>query len=292
MNARPPFALSVTVPNVVICDIKLTAQTDEVWFLLRSDVHWDNPHCDRKMEKKHLDMAVKRRAGILDFGDLFCAMQGKYDKRSDKSCLRDEHQAGDYLDSLVRTAAAYYEPYAHNFVVIGRGNHESSIRQRHETDLTERLVASLKDRTGAQLRAGGYTGWVVFRFHFHTRIYVVKLWYIHGYAGGGPVTADIIQAQRQVTYIRGADIMCSGHTHDHWSKQYVSIGLNSSHLPEHRKVKYIKCGTYKDEYGTGQGGWHVETGKPPKPIGQHWLRFMPERTGKALKVKFEVTDAE
>lgn len=56
----------------------------EQWVLLRSDVHHDNPKCDQKLEKKHLDQAKEYNAIIIDNGDLFCAMQGKYDKRASK----------------------------------------------------------------------------------------------------------------------------------------------------------------------------------------------------------------
>jgi len=37
----------------------------------------------------------------------------------------------------------------------------------------------------------------------------------------------------------------------------------------------VKLPTYKDEYGKGEGGWHIETGKPPKPLGAYWLRMFP-----------------
>ncbi|NBW21525.1 MAG: hypothetical protein EBR82_77560 [Caulobacteraceae bacterium] len=60
-------------------------------FFLLSDLHWDNPHCDRELLKKHLDAAVKRDAGVFIFGDLFCAMQGKYDPRGNKEGIRPEH---------------------------------------------------------------------------------------------------------------------------------------------------------------------------------------------------------
>lgn len=80
----------------VQCDIK--GEQWEQHFLLRSDAHHDNPKSDRSLELKHLQEAVGYDAGVIDCGDLFCAMQGKYDKRSSKSDIRPEHQAGDYLD--------------------------------------------------------------------------------------------------------------------------------------------------------------------------------------------------
>ena len=80
-------------------------------YLLLSDVHWDNPHCDRALLKKHLDMAKVRGAGIMVFGDFFCAMQGKYDPRGAKGNIRPEHDVPNYLDALVDSAAEYLLPY-------------------------------------------------------------------------------------------------------------------------------------------------------------------------------------
>jgi hypothetical protein len=57
----------------------------EQWVLLRSDVHHDNPKCDQDLERQHLQEALEYDAPIIDNGDLFCAMQGRWDKRADKS---------------------------------------------------------------------------------------------------------------------------------------------------------------------------------------------------------------
>ena len=67
--------LQVTFPGI--------AAGWQQWFLLSSDRHHDNKMCDRRLEQQHLDLAAEREALICDFGDLFCAMQGKYDPRSD-----------------------------------------------------------------------------------------------------------------------------------------------------------------------------------------------------------------
>jgi len=260
-------------PNVV--RVKLDCnKTKEHWFLLRSDAHFDNPHNDRELEKKHLDEALEKGAGILDCGDLFCAMGGKWDPRSNKAGVRPEHQTGDYLDALVRTAADFYQPYAKNWVMFGLGNHETSITRRHETNLSERLAAILRDRTGAPCFVTGYSSWVKFQFTLCSRVMTARtLWAMHGYGGGGPVTVDNIQAQRQNAYVEGADIMWSGHTHDRWAREFCKIGITQDGEVFQRNLWYVKSATYKNEFGSGIGGWHVETGKPPKPLGAWWLKM-------------------
>lgn len=259
----------------------------EQWFLLQSDVHWDNPDCDLRLYEKHLKQAKERGAGVLQFGDTFCVMQGKYDKRSDKSKLREEHRCGDYLDSVVRTAADFHQPYADNMVLVGYGNHETSIRDRHETDLIQRFVGTLRDRNaGCTTLAGGYAGYVRFAFTYGTSRFSKKLWYIHGYGGGGAVTKDMIQANRQQVYVGDADIMVSGHTHHQWEDFNVRTVLNNSDVVEQQEFVYLKLGSYKDEYKSGAGGWHVETGKGPRPRGGFWLKFFAECIDGTKRIRF------
>jgi hypothetical protein len=260
-------------PNVVRVKLDCNKQKEH-WILLRSDAHFDNPHNKRELEKKHLDEALERDAGIIDGGDLFCLMGGKWDLRSNKSGVRPEHQTGDYLDAVVRDAADFYQPYAKNIICLGQGNHETSILKRHESNVTERLAQTLRDRTGAMVPVTGYTGWVKFQFVVAGRVMTARtLWHMHGYGGGGPVTVDNIQAQRQNAYIEGADIMFSGHVHERWCREFVKSGLTQDGEVFQRSAWYVKSATYKDEYGSGAGGWHVETGKPPKPLGAWWLKM-------------------
>lgn len=242
------------------------------WFLLRSDAHHDNLHCDQALEKKHLDQALERDAGIIDCGDLFCAMGGKFDKRADSNQLRPELRTACYFDALVEYNAKFYEPYARNFVMLSPGNHETAIEKNHETRLTERLAERLK-AAGSPVQCGTYQGWVRFMFNFHTtKRKTIRMAYTHGYGGGGPVTKDIIQFNRQLAYLESADLIVSGHTHDALESTQRREYLDFNGKPCYRDVNCIKLGCYKDEFGPGQG-WAVGKGMPPKPLGAYWLRF-------------------
>ena len=84
----------------------LAQRTQSVKMLLTSDWHYDNPHCDRDLLHTHLDEAKEAGALVCCFGDLFCFMQGKYDKRHDKSYVRPEHKSGDYLDVVISDTEA------------------------------------------------------------------------------------------------------------------------------------------------------------------------------------------
>lgn len=245
--------------------------------LLSSDHHWDNPHCDRRLMKAHLEQALALRAPVLIYGDFFCCMQGKWDKRSSKQDLRPEHAGGNYFDRLVATAADWLAPYASILAVIGPGNHETAILKHHETNLTERLVEAIRQRCpDSPVRVGGYSGWVRFQFQMRPNGEAqqsIRLWYHHGYGGGGPVTRGVIQSNRRAVYVE-ADIIASGHTHDAWIVPVQRIRLNKRNQVNHGEQLHISTPGYKEEYADGWGGFHVERGAPPKPVGAAWVDFV------------------
>lgn len=125
-----------------------------------------------------------------------------------------------------------------------------------------------------------------FKYH-STKKASINLWGIHGYGGGGPVTKDMIQRARMQQYVDNADIICSGHTHDFFVTEDVKVHLNNSGRVEQKIVTTVKLPSYKDEYKSGRGGFHVETGKPPKPIGAAWLRFYIDGS----KIRYEIRKA-
>lgn len=260
--------------------------------MLRSDAHHDNVHNKWALEKHHLDKALEMDAPVLDFGDLFCAMQGKYDPRSDLSALKEEHRRVDYLDALVETAARDYAPYKQQFAVLGKGNHESSILNRLGTDLTNNLAHRLNSGAKNKLvYVGGYGGWVFLKFTVNkTKRQTLKLHYFHGSGGGGPVTRGVIQTNRMAVYTPDADIVVSGHTHDSWVVPVPRQRVSTNGAPFRDNQWHVRCGTYKDEYEDGHSGWHVETGKPPKVIGAVWMTLRVEQDSKGFKVipSFEI----
>ncbi len=290
----PPSWKSQTLHRNVF-SIEIPYQTNEAWefwTLLTSDRHWDNPHSDQQLQKQHLTQAVDRGAPVVDIGDFFCGMQGKYDKRSSKDDIRPEHQTGNYLDSLVDTAAEWFLPYAGNFVVIASGNHEESIAKNHETNLIERLVGRLNAGGKASVSHGGFSGWVSFKFRPNKGGVwrTIRLHYDHGYGGGGPVTRDVIQSSRRAVYLPDADIVASGHTHDEWRLPITRKRVSAAGVPFLDEQLHIKCPTYKEEYGDGFGGWHARRGAPPKPTGAIWLKFTWD--GRRQRIIFDALAAK
>ena len=271
--------------NVCEISIDLTRNADwEQWVLLRSDVHHDNPKCNQDLERVHLEEAVQYDAPIIDNGDLFCAMQGKWDKRADKNALREEHRGSNYFDLLVETAAKFYEPYKDNFAVLGKGNHETAVTNRHETDLTDRLASRMRAH-GSKVEASGYGGFVIFRFldavqkgqPAKDKVRPVKdskvLYHFHGSGGGGPVTRGVIQTNRLAVFQPDAEIVLTGHTHDEWSVTIPRMRLTPKGEIYHDEQLHVRCPGYKDAWSDSYAGWETEKMIGPKSLGSAWLRF-------------------
>lgn len=286
-----PFEVKQNSRNVHTVRFELPKTQSSQWFLLSSDRHHDNAHTNQSLEKKHLEQAKERGAGVIDVGDMHCAMQGKWDKRADRSACRPEYQQGEYLDELVRHASDFYAPYAEQFVLIGRGNHETSIIKRHETDLTGRTVERMSHMSGVKVHAGGYGGWIRLIAKVADRKHrQLNLKYFHGSGGGGPVTRGVIQTNRMAVYLPDADLVVSGHTHDHWVVPIARERINRAGEIGQDEQLHVRIGTYKDEYGDAFGGWHIERGGPPKPIGACWLRVWVAGGDRVLRT--EITRAQ
>jgi UDP-2,3-diacylglucosamine pyrophosphatase LpxH len=269
--------------NVCAIDVPIGKKT----VLLLSDLHWDNPHCDRELLKKHLDQAVERNADILINGDLFCVMNGKADRRSSKSNIRPEHQRENYFDTIVNTAIDWFKPYAAHIKVVGYGNHETAILKYQETDLIERFVFGLNRECGTNIQAGGYGGWVIYSFVRNAgdlikTVRSFKIKYFHGSGGGGPVTKGVIQFNRMATFVEGADMIWMGHVHEDNEVVYTIERLNNANRVQLADILMVRTSTYKEEYNNGAEGWHVERGASPKPLGGRWLELECTRATKIV----------
>lgn len=264
-----PWTLERTSPNAHRIRYDLEGPSCGRMLLL-ADLHWDNPKCDRKLLKSHLDEAKENNCPVLLAGDTFCAMQGKYDKRSSKDDLLPEHRTVRYLDALIETAADFFEPYKDVIAILGQGNHETSILARHETCLVDRLAAELRKRGGIA-QTGGYSGFIrLVMPTTSTQKHSIVLWYMHGHGGGGPVTKGLIDFNRYVTMV-DADVIFCGHVHYRNSDEVVKMYLNQADEQKYRTVLCLRAGTYKEEYAYGKGGFHVEKGRGPRPLGGWWL---------------------
>jgi hypothetical protein len=248
-------------------------------FLLISDLHWDNPHCDRGLLKNHLDEAVKRNAAIILNGDTYCCMGGRYDRRADKSLIRPEHNTDRYFDAIVDTSVEWFAPYAKNILLIGYGNHETAIIKHGETDLLQRFASTLNYATGSAVEVGGYGGTIDIRVqHDNLRGVNFVVHYYHGAGGGGPVTKGVIQDQRLLASTEGYDLTWMGHVHElYYHQNMIHRYDRSTKTLLQKPIHQLRTATYKEEWDGGYMGFHTERGRGPKPLGGYWMKLETSR---------------
>ena len=242
---------------------------------LLSDIHWDNPHCDREALHKHLTLAKEEGAKVAINGDFFCLMQGKYDPRRSKKDIRAEHNKVNYLDAVIEDAVNWFADFADTLIFIGYGNHETAIIKNVETDPLQRFVDlfNYTHKPSIPLTVGGYGGWLTLQFNSGTTKKSYKIHYYHGSGGGGPVTRGVIQNQRKMADVEGADCIWMGHVHELYAMFQTKATLDACRYPILKDVLHLRTGTYKDEYGDGAFGWHIARGAPAKPLGCITVEF-------------------
>ena len=273
----PSYDLKRESSNVFKVNMNYKAGWEQ-WFLLASDVHFDNPDCDRKLFKEHLEEAKKRDAGILINGDFFCLMEGRSDPRNSKH-IRKEHLGINYLDNVVEEAAEFLEPYSDRIVMIGMGNHETAILKRSETNVTERLCGLLKYKTKNPIYNGQYGGYVRFMFSsktsggFYGGRQSLILHYYHGTGGASLMTKGVNKHMQRLTFVPDADMIWMGHSHNEFVVSHQRMRLSQKGKVYQDECLLINTSTYKNEYKDGGLGWAIQSGHPPKPKGAYWLRF-------------------
>jgi len=262
----------------------------EQWFLLRSDVHHDSVRCARELETQHLLEAKRRKAYILDAGDLFDAMQGRFDPRRSMDELREEYRRNDYYDFVVKDTAEYLSPYSKQIIMLGRGNHETAVLKNANTDLTDRLAYAINSAHKTDIKTGGYGGWVRFMFNLRDGKQPgvrtsIRMKYFHGAGADAPVTRGVIQTNRQAVYLPDATIVWNGHNHSNYVIPIARERLSEKGTLYSDIQWHIRTPGYKQDYGDGSKGWAVEKGQSPKPIGVVWMKL--DYFSDSIRIKFE-----
>jgi hypothetical protein len=153
--------------------------------------------------------------------------------------------------------------------------------------LTQRTVERMRQEGASNLHLGAYTGWIRLVCNRGPRALHKVISYHHGYGGGGPVTRDVIQSARKAVYLPDADIVWSGHTHDSWQLPIERLRLSEKDNTYTDRQVHVKTAGYKRSHKQ-QGGWEIERGMPPKPIGAYWLRMYWNKDF----LDFELTEAK
>ena len=285
--ANLPTIRTILLADVLEVRISYTSQSWQDFFLA-SDIHLDNPKCDRALLTKHLNEARSRNAPILFFGDVLCLMQGKFDKRGSKSSIRPEHQGANYFDLVFEESAEFLKPWADLIIMLADGNHETAVLTRNEIDPLEHVTKALRDKHKSPVVHTPYQGFVRFVFERPDggKVRTSTLFYHHG-AWGGIVTKGTLGGMRYSAIAPDANIFVNGHNHERSMVCHPCHRLMGNGKKVLDSRWHIQTGTYKNEFSEG-GGWAVEKIVIPKSLGGCWLRLRPVDGGVDISAEFAV----
>jgi hypothetical protein len=261
--------MEITQSNGVITlclDFEL-GQAQKIY--LFSDIHFDSIFCDRDLLEKHLKRAGSENAIILDGGDFFDAMQGRFDPRRSMDDLRPEYRREDYYDFVVQDAAEFLKPYAQNIAMLAVGNHELSVLKNANTHLTDRLVSELR-HSGSLVLAGGFKGWVrilwKYKHGMDRNSFLIR--YSHSGGGGSaPVTRGVIDTNRQAVYLPDAHVVWNGHNHHGWVMPIARERINGHGVMYSDLTWFVRTPGYKAEYENSHIGYAAQKAAGPRPRG-------------------------
>jgi len=268
------YETRVSDDNTLIVTFDELKEGWEQWILVTSDRHWDSIHSDRAMQKRHLDEAITRDALIIDLGDFLDLMQGRNDRRGNKSSVRPEHNRSDYFTAVIDDAAQWFGPYAKNWLLLGTGNHETAIMRHNEINVTWHLGRALNAEHGGNIHLGKYSGWIKFQGKRRgERNYTNSIftYYHHGSGGSSPVTKGVIQTARRATYLPDANVVLSGHIHQTWMMPITRERVNAYGNTYQDTQMHVSIPSYKSP--SRRAGWEVEKGMAPTEKGAIWWRL-------------------
>lgn len=275
--AKQTATIEQTSSAVTTVRIDVPDASWEQWILLRSDAHHDSVYCDRDTERAHLVKAKERNALIFDAGDLFDAMQGKFDPRRNMEDVRPEDASVYYYDRIVEHAFDDYKEFASNFAIMGKGNHEIAVLKNTNHCITTSLVDKLRS-SGSPVVIGNYGGWIRLLFKIYkTQRQSILIYRFHGAGGEAPVTRGVIQTNRQAVYLPDADVIWNGHNHNSYVLPIARLRCSDLGVVYKDICWHVRTPGYKNDFGDGISGWEVERGGVPKPVGACWLHLKLER---------------
>lgn len=264
--------MKVTNHERNIHEVKIEVQSGlQSNMLVVSDVHYDSKHCDRKLLKKHFDLALKSNSPIFCNGDWFDLMGGKYDPRNNLpgTDVLPEYRGSNYIDLVIEDSYEFLKPYGHLLTIWGQGNHETSVTKRMHTNPTKRLVQMLQ-HDGSPIQMGGYSGYIRWQYRRNKELKAFLMHYHHGYGGNAKRSKGILSADIDSMQHPDADIIVRGHDHNKWHLPLTVERISNQLKRKITKVHHLRTGSYKI-FGDGYSGWEVQKGFGQPTIGGWWV---------------------
>lgn len=236
-------------------------ESSRSWMLI-SDVHLGATNCDLKLFHSTLQYARDTDSRILINGDLFDALVPSDSSRFVPDSVHPRlRSSNDILGSAVDWAVSLLHPYHDLIDMVGMGNHEVTVEEKHGVDLIKLLIGRLSPR----IRYGGYSGFLFYKG--------LKLFYHHG------------MKRTEIPHIEGVDVIWSGHFHTKSVEEIIRLSALSSRKVSSRSLFHIQTGSFLTTYAPVNGSrtpihnnYSVKAGWGPQGKGGCRVILFPDGT--------------
>lgn len=260
----------------------------EYGFFFAADLHSDDNDFNLPRFKSDMDRAVAKGQRIILGGDNFSLILPKDMKRftGSRAKKRQDKMIDAYVNDGIYAAVELLRPYVDHIDAIGVGNHESSVVKFNGTDAVQFLVLLLnkeRDKSLDPIVQLGYKGFLTLHLERYDRDNVVNVWYDHGRGGGAAVTKGMIDMNRTLAAVEGADILWLQHKHVRWADMGISRYYpHRSGAPRVKKIIGMITGCYQTEVsddGEYAGGYIINFGEErmtaPQGVGGISINIIP-----------------
>lgn len=222
--------------------------------LFSADWQLGSINCDEDRIRKDIAEAKRRGADVFLVGDIFDGIfpnDRRFRLSGVPSFLRG---TDDHAGAVIQRAYELLQPVARSVRLVGMGNHEEHVLERHSVDLARGLAERLPGAV-----PGEYTGYYTYRA---TGVQPFVIHYDHG-AGGDNQSRGLINATRKAMH-HDFDLYVTGHLHNRWCCDDVKIEKGKV-----RSRKMIMVGSYLNPLNTKECGssYDERWGLAPKPQG-------------------------
>jgi len=244
---------------------------DVPWF---ADAHLDSKKSKRKFIKRLID--ENPDAFIVYGGDCFDLMQGKKDRRAEKSALGDEFSESDYWNRVIDYSRdEWLYPYKDRIIAFIEGNHTTGVLSHNEIDFLGWLTDSgkLANRMYA-------AGWIILTMKIAKgRNLCFPVYFQHAPPSGGKRSKGMLSVDILLGEHPDAKAIITEHIHETYITPQTVERLNvRAKTVQYNNVWCLQAPTTKAEHeGKKRGYYHERVKKSATSIGALKLSFKYKR---------------
>lgn len=255
-----------------------------------ADQHLGNRGCVRSHLTRDIEaIRLSTYSYWIELGD-YCDWISPTDPRFDPQCYPEDSHISDLSELsayLSRMVIETFKPIRHKCLGFGLGNHEYQyMNRRNEMQVHGSICHAMK------VPNMGYSGWVDLYFVYEqgfrgSKVAVstvipkkftarLRVFVHHGAGAAATAGGKVNRLKGFVDMSASADLICMGHLHEQFSKQFTRLTPNADCSEIESKVAMgMITGSYLKNYAPGYISYGERAGYQPTSLGATKAMYAP-----------------